>query len=128
MHEEGYSMEYRELYKTFKKNIPECIDFCATKEQENMLDENDGIHIFFGMVIVPYFIYLIDTKQEILIKKVSSFFESMAESEDVKVQEVLDFTVLEQLADEGHDKLEQCKRYMENKTLEHCIAVEKYFY
>ena len=31
----------------------------------------------------------------------------MAICEDIKIKEVLDFTVLEQLADEGHDALEQ---------------------
>ena len=121
-------MNYDELYKKFKIYIPECIDFCKIKEQENMLDDNDGIHVLFGMVIVPYFIYLIDTEEDILIKKVSYFFEHMAETKDVRVQEVLDFTILEQLADEGHDKFEQCKKYMGNRTLEHCISVEKYFY
>ena len=121
-------MEYNELYKDFRKIIPECIDFCSMKERENLLDANDGIHIFFGMVIVPYFIYLVDTNQDILAKKVSSFFENMANSEDIKVQEVLDFTVLEQLANEGHDKFEQYKKYMENESLEHCISTEKYFY
>ena len=34
------------------------------------------------------------------INKVFSFLENMAICEDVKIKEVLDFTVLEQLADE----------------------------
>lgn len=36
----------------------------------------------------------------------------MAICEDIKIKEVLDFTVLEQLVDEGQDILEQCKQYM----------------
>ena len=46
------------------------------------------------------------------INKVFSFLENMAICEDAKIKEVLDFTVLEQLADEGHDTLGQCKQYM----------------
>ena len=51
----------------------------------------------------------------------------MAICEDVKIKEVLDFTVLEQLADEGHDALGQRKQYMKKYTLKHCEEVEKYF-
>lgn len=60
------------------------------------------------------------------INKVFSFLESMAICEDVNVKEVLDFTVLEQLVDEGQNILEQCKQYMKKNTLEHCEEVEKY--
>ena len=54
------------------------------------------------------------------IKKVFSFLEDMAGCEDVKIKEVLDFTVLEQLADEGPDVLERCKQYMREETLKRC--------
>lgn len=120
-------MNYDNLYKEFKTIIHESIDFCNNKEYENHLDETDGIHIFFGMVIVPYFLYLIDNKEVEIIKKVSDFMEKMANCEEVKVQEVLNFTILEQLADEGHDRLEQFKKYMQKSTLQHCHFVEKYF-
>ena len=60
------------------------------------------------------------------INKVFSFLESMAICEDVNVKEVLDFTVLEQLVDEGQNILEQCKQYMKKNTLEHCEEVQKY--
>lgn len=86
-----------------------------------MLDEKDGVHILFGMVIVPYILYLLDEKRDITLKKMSDFLEKMARCDDIKVQEVLDFTILEQLADEWHERMEQCKKYMQEKTLEHCM-------
>ncbi len=52
----------------------------------------------------------------------------MAICDDAKIKEVLDFTVLEQLVDEGHDILGQCKQYMGKNTLMHCEEVEKYFF
>ena len=120
-------MKYDELYKTFKEEIPEGCSFFEVKEKENLIDETDGIHIVFGMVIVPYILHIIQNDKMLEINKVFSFLENMAICEDVKIKEVLDFTVLEQLADEGHDTLGQCKQYMKKNTLKHCEEVEKYF-
>ncbi len=120
-------MKYDELYKTFKEEIPEGYSFFEVKEKENLIDETDGMHIVFGMVIVPYILHIVQNKKRIEINKVFSFLENMVICEDVKIKEVLDFTVLEQLADEGHYTLEQCKQYMGKNTLKHCEEVEKYF-
>ena len=97
------------------------------KEKENLIDETDGIHIVFGMVIVPYILHIVQNNKMYEINKVFSFLENMAMCEDVKIKEVLDFTVLEQLADEGHDTLGRCKQYMKKNTLKHCEEIEKYF-
>ena len=120
-------MQYDELYEAFKKEIPEGVSFLKIKEKENMIDETDGIHIAFGMAVVPYILYIVQNKKMLEINKVFLFLENMAMCEDIKVNEVLDFTVLEKLADEGHDTLELCKQYMEKNTLKHCEEVEKYF-
>ena len=118
-------MKYDELYKNFKEEIPEGYSFIEVKEKENLIDETDGIHIVFGMVIVPYILHIVQNNRMFEINKV--FLENMAICEDVKIKEVLDFTVLEQLAVEGHNTLGQCKQYMGKNTLKHCEEVEKYF-
>lgn len=120
-------MKYDELYKTFKEEISEGYSFFEIKEKENLIDETDGMHVVFGMVIVPYILYIIQNNKTLEINKVFSFLENMAICEDVKIKEVLDFTVLEQLVDERQDVLGQCKQYMKKNTLEHCEEVEKYF-
>lgn len=120
-------MNYDELYDAFKEEIPEGLSFFKMKEKENLIDETDGIHIVFGMVIVPYILHIVRSGKILEISKVFLFLENMAICEDVKVNEVLDFTVLEQLVDEGHDTLEQCKKYMKKNTMKHCEEVEKYF-
>lgn len=51
----------------------------------------------------------------------------MAVCKDIKVQEVLDFIILEQSVDERHDKLQECKKYKGINTLQHCQKVEEYF-
>lgn len=119
-------MIYDELYKAFKEKIPEGFSFFAGKEKENLIDETEGMHIIFGMVIVPYILYIVRNKKMSEINKVFLFLENMAVCDDVKVKEVLDFTILEQLAGEGHDMFEQCKLHMRENTLRHCEEVEKY--
>ena len=84
------------------------------KEKENLIDETDGIHIVFGMVVVPYILYNVQSKNTSEIKRLFSFIENMAMCEDKKINE-------------GHDTLNQCKRYMGMNTLKHCEKVEKYF-
>ena len=121
-------MKYDELYKTFKEEISEGYSFFEIKEKENLIDETDGMHVVFGMVIVPYILYIIQNNKMLEINKVFSFLENMAICEDIKIKEVLDFTVLEQLVDERQDVLGQCKQYMKKNTLEHCEEVEKYFF
>ena len=98
-------MKYDELYKTFKEEIPEGSSFFEVKEKENLIDETDGIHIVFGMVIVPYILNIVQNNKMLEINKVFLFLENMAICEDIKIKEVLDFTVLEQLVDEGQDIL-----------------------
>ncbi len=120
-------MKYDELYKTFKEEISEGCSFFEIKEKENLIDETDGMHVVFGMVIVPYILYIVQNNKILEINKVFSFLENMAICEDIKIKEVLDFTVLEQLVDERQDVLGQCKQYMKKNTLEHCEEVEKYF-
>lgn len=121
-------MKYDELYINFKNAIPEGYSFFEAKEKENLIDDTDGIHMAFGMVIVPYILYIVHNKKMLEINKVFSFLENMAACDDVKIKEVLDFTVLEQLADEGHDDFGQCKQYMKKNTLKRCEEVEKYFW
>lgn len=89
-----------------------------------MIDDTDGMHVVFGMVIVPYILHIVQNKKTSEINKVFSFLENMAIYKDTKVNEVLDFTELEQLADEDSDKLRQCKQYMGINTLKQCEEIE----
>jgi len=120
-------MDYNNLYNLLKAEIPEGSDFFKAMEKDNLIDSNDGMHIIFGMVIVPYIIFCLKNDRIIEIKKTFSFLERMAVLDDDKVNEVLDFTVLEQLVDEGKDVLESCKHYMGINTLKHCEGIENFF-
>lgn len=118
---------YETLYGDFIEKIPESEKYCSLKAIENLIDDSTGVHVVFGMIIVPYIIEMAESKNNVILQKVFDFLEGMAECEDVKIREVLDFTILEQLADHGGDVLDGFKTFMKQKTLEHCEAVELYF-
>ncbi len=120
-------MKYEDLYKAFKQELPEGLQFFELKEKENMIDETDGIHVIFGMIIVPYILYIVQYIKISEIDRSFAFLEKMAMCEEIKVKEVLDFTVLEQLVDVGNIIFKKCKQYMGIETLKHCEAVEEYF-
>jgi len=56
-------VNYDKLYTEFKVAVPECISFCEEKEIENFVDNTVGIHVSFGMVIVPYILCIIEKRQ-----------------------------------------------------------------
>lgn len=120
-------MTYDTLYIDFIKRIPESESYCSLKAKENLIDDLTGIYVVFGMIIVPFIIRTKESKNNSTLLKVFDFLEEMAECEDAKIGEVLDFTILEQLVDHGGNALEGFKPYMKKKTLEHCEAVELYF-
>lgn len=120
-------MMYDTLYGDFIEKIPESEDYCSLKAKENLIDDLTGIHVVFGMVIVPYILEMAEAKNNSALQKIFEFLEEMAECEDVKIREILDFTILEQLADYGGDVLDGFKAFMKQKTLEHCEAIELYF-
>ena len=120
-------MNYDTLYEAFKKEFPEGQRYFEKLEQENYIDESDGMHPVFGMVVVPYILQVVRENGLLEIRKVALFLEKMALCDDADVVDVLDFTVLEQLIDEDRSILEICKKHMGEYTLKHCEEIEKYF-
>ncbi len=112
-------VNYDKLYIDFKEAVPECMYFCKEKEAENSIDDTSGIHVLFGMAVVPYILYVVNNKEERIIKKIFSFMEQMAVCADVRVQEVLSVTILEQLLDMKYDDFQEYKNYMGENTLKY---------
>ncbi len=93
-------MKYNELYNSFVSLFPE--DIGVFKELETNADvnnEEDGIHIMYGLVVVPY-IRRIITEYPDKAKKSFDFFEAMKKDEDAEVGNVVDVSVLEDLITE----------------------------
>ncbi len=121
-------MNYDNLFQEFKEKIWEGQDFFEEKAKECFVDDTDGMHVIFGMVVLPYILYVIENQKDKEIKKVFSFLERMALCEKIKVGEVLDFTILEGLIDNEYVPIDVCKAYMGKETLKRCVKIEEYFY
>ena len=122
-------MKYTTLLKEFFQRIPECRKLYEQKASQLLFDQETGVHIVFGVLIVPYLLELINKgkEEEELLERIFAFFEEMARSEDENVVGVLDATVLESLIDQGRDFLKIAKIYMGEETKKNCEHIELYF-
>lgn len=118
---------YENLYEEFKNRIPECKEYCRKKEEENLIDGTDGIHVYFSLVVVPYIIKVVVSDNSSVTKRVFDFIEEMAKSNDIKIGEVLDFTILEQILDEDKSVFDRFKKLMLPETILHSEKIEEYF-
>lgn len=119
-------MKYDTLYDEFLKSFPEDAAALNARAGEMSVDPSDGMHIMFGMVIVPFILKLVEDKNEIKLKAAFHFFERMQNSGDALIAEVLEFTVLEDLISREKSVLDSCKAYMESETRKACRAVERF--
>ena len=86
--------------------------------------DEDGMHVKFGMAIVPIIVELA-LADDPVTEKIAVFMETMANCADIKVQELLDFTILEGIID-NKSALSAMKKHMRKRTLAHCAEVERF--
>ncbi|GAA0086273.1 hypothetical protein UT300007_27120 [Clostridium sp. CTA-7] len=123
-------MKYDSLIEDIFKAIPELREEYNSKAEENLIDEETGVHIVFGVIIVPYLVELLkkeNDKYKEVIRRTFIFFEEMAKNDDVLIQEVLEFTIIETLIDEGKEVLNNAYNYMLEETKKSSSAVERFF-
>lgn len=119
-------MNYDNILNVLFDKIPEIKNFYEKKKQEDLVDDDTGKHIVFGLVVTPYILDEVNNNGE-NVKQIFDFLEDMTFCEDVKVREILDFTILEQFVDEGKKQLDILKNFMHENTLKCCLEIEKYF-
>lgn len=119
-------MKYENLYNEFICLFPDDKQEINKIAKEAFVDSNDGMHVKFGMVVVPYIMVLLENNEQQKLITAFDFFEKMADSNESMISEVLEFTVLEDIISRGKDILDMCKLYMKQKTKESCLSVEKY--
>jgi hypothetical protein len=119
-------MEYDSLYKDFTELFPDDKEELDLISRNAAAEESDGMHVMFGMVVVPYILILLKNRDEDKLKKAFDYFEQMSLSEDLRICEVVEFTILEDLISQGNEVVYEFKKYMRKETLECFIAVEKY--
>lgn len=123
-------MKYDSLIEDIFNAIPGLREEYNSKAEENLIDEETGVHIVFGVIIVPYLVELLKTennKCKEVLRRTFIFFEEMAKSDDVLIQEVLEFTIIESIIDEGKEVLSNAYKYMLDETKKSSSAVERFF-
>ena len=119
-------MNYNSLYSDFRALFPEeayKLDLLAAKANA---DEEDGMHVMFSFVVIPFILEALNTGNTELLKRAFDFFDKMAADDSADITEVLEFTVIENLIANGRMIYEEAKRYMGAEMLNSCKRVESY--
>ena len=93
-------MTYDSLLNDALNNIPEFAAEYSKMVEKGYFDHETGNHIIFSWAFVPILANAINEKNDRLVRKIFTFVESMASSNDNRIQEVCDFTILEELYDQ----------------------------
>ncbi|BCZ47995.1 hypothetical protein psyc5s11_40620 [Clostridium gelidum] len=115
--DEAVFFNYNTAYKELIKEIPEIKPFCDKKLEQNYGEETEKYSIFKD-VLNPYLINLLEINEnKELISRIFNFLERMATSHDYILKNVLELTVLDELA---KDKtiLTKSPKYMGEYTKE----------
>ena len=119
-------MKYETIYTDFKNLFPEEKEYFSTCEKNSVIgDEGDEIpHMSFGIFVMPFIYRLLENEDDARLRKAFSFFEDMAKSEDYRVQNLLQVTILENLTTESEEIYKSAQKYIgpETKTFVNKVA------
>ncbi|MBR4765873.1 MAG: hypothetical protein IK085_03805 [Clostridia bacterium] len=119
-------MNYNDLYKDFISLFPEDKIFFDELCKVMAADEEDGIHIMFAFVVVPFIKKIIKEAPD-KAKKAFDFFEEMEKSNDVEIAGVLEATVLENLLTDDKNDFDIYVPFLGKETKEAARAVARWF-
>lgn len=108
-------MDYKSLYASYLKSIKSLNTELELFRKNEKIDTEDGMHVIFGMVVLPFIFRNLNNVD--FLSQSFDFFEEMSECEDHLVQEVLDFTILEGIADQNEETRKVIKSFMRRNTL-----------
>lgn len=119
-------MKFETIYTEFKSLFPEEKEYFSTSEQASVIggDGDELSHMSFGIFVMPFIYRLLENKDDARLRKAFSFFEDMAKSEDDRVQDLLQFTILENLTTESKEIYKAAQKYIgpETKTFVNQVA------
>lgn len=119
-------MKYEDLYNDFIALFPEDRQFFDDLCKENEAYAEDGIHIVFGLIVLPYIKKIVKESPE-KARKAFAFFEEMEKSGDSRIAEVLEFTILEDLITNEKASIELYSVYFGEETKAAAAAMGNWF-
>ncbi|WP_294796978.1 hypothetical protein [uncultured Fenollaria sp.] len=117
-------MNYNDLILMVSNYIDEFKKQYLIELEKDNIDEDSGVHTVFSLVFNPVLFNAIRFNDEALINKMFTFMEAMETSGDIYVSEVLEFTILEELADEFYES--EISKYMGPETKMAYEQISKY--
>ena len=108
-------MDYKSLYASYLKSIKSLNTELESFRKREKIDTEDGMHIVFGMVVLPFIFKNLNNAD--FLSQSFGFFEEMSKCENHLIQEVLEFTILEGIADQGEGTRNTLKSFMKSNTL-----------
>jgi hypothetical protein len=110
-------MTINNVFEIFMNKFPQLNADININIKDNLVDANDGIYVLWGMGVMPCVNKLIDNIEncENLVSNIFDFFEEMANDGDEEVKELLMYSTLETLGDDGV-RLKISRQFMKDET------------
>ena len=121
-------MKYEEMFNEYKKYVGISDEDIAKYIDENNIDENDGIHIWFEFVVTPIVLDAIKNNNSNLIAKSFEFVENVLKTDDRDITEVIEFSLLEGIVSELGEKINEIDLYFGAETSKSIGAIKKIYF
>ena len=121
-------MKYEEMFNEYKKYVGISDEDIAKYIDENSIDENDGMHIWFEFVVTPIVLDAIKNNNSNLIAKSFEFVENVLKTDDRDITEVIEFSLLEGIVSELGEKINDIDLYFGPETSKSIGAIKKYIF
>ena len=119
-------MKYEELYKNFIDDVPIAKEFCDNKKKEEGLDDTDGMHVVFYLVVYPFIEKVMQNGEEVAIKQVFDFVEKIETSGNTLACEVMEQSIMEYLLAEHRDLVNKYHYLYGEETKKALYDVNRY--
>ena len=122
---ESTIITYETINRKLINEFPELNDGYR-QEMEGWGNDDPGPHIIYGNILNPYIISLLKSDgNDEKLKNIFNFIETLAGAGDTHVQEVVAFTICEDLMDD-RDLFSKASIYMGKTTLRFCNEIEQF--
>ena len=121
-------MTINNVFEIFMSKFPQLYADISQNLKDNMVDTNDGIYVLWGMGVMPCINKIIDDigNYEDVVLGIFDFFEEMANGNEEELKELLMYSTLEKLGDDGN-RLEISRQFMKKETKILSDKVETFF-
>ncbi len=119
-------MKYNEMFNEFKKYVGVSENDLSKYINENNIDEQDGMHVWFEFVVTPFLLDAIKNNKTKEITKSFEFIELCLNSKDKEITEVIEFSLLEGIVADIGININVLGKYLGDETKKSIVSIKKY--